>query len=41
MVLQQKERDNIYLLTKNKKTRKISQKIDYVKVGLFSIQTRK
>ena len=41
MALQLKEEDKVYLLTKNLKTRKKSKKLDYIKVGPFSIKVKK
>jgi hypothetical protein len=41
MAPQLKERDKVYLLTKNLKTRKKSKKLNYVKVGPFFIKAVK
>ena len=38
---QLKERDEVYLLIKNLKTRKKSKKLNYVKVKLFLIKVKK
>ena len=38
---QLKERDKIYLLTKNLKTKKVSKKLNHVKIGPFFIKQQK
>ena len=38
---QLKERDKVYLLTKNLKTKKVSKKLNHVKVGPFFIKQQK
>lgn len=41
MAAQLKEIDKIFLFTKNPKTKKKSQKLDYVKIKIFSSKSRK
>ncbi len=41
MTSQLKERDKIYLFTKNLKTRKLSKKLNYVKVESFFVKKTK
>jgi len=36
-----KERDKVYLLIKNIKSKRLSKKLDYIKVGPFSIRKAK
>jgi len=38
---QLKEGDKVYLLTKNMKSKRLSKKLDYIKVGPFSIKKAK
>ena len=38
---QLKERDKVYLLTKNIKTKRLSKKLDYIKVGPFLVKQQK
>jgi len=38
---QLKEGDKVYLLIKNIKSKRLSKKLDYIKVGLFSIKKAK
>ena len=40
-MLQLKKRNKIYLLTKNLKTKKVSKKLNHVKVGSFFIKQQK
>ena len=38
---QLKERDKVYLLTKNIKSKRLSKKLDYIKVRLFLVKQQK
>ena len=38
---QLRERDKVYLLTKNMKSKRPSRKLDYIKVGLFLVKQQK
>ncbi len=40
-VSQLKERDKIYLFTKNLRTKKLNKKLNYIKVGLFFVKKTK
>ncbi len=40
-ISQLKKRDKVYLLTKNLRTRKLSKKLNYIKVGLFFVKKTK